>query len=436
MRGPARTTANGVMRILRTMLEWARMQYRDKKAQFRILGLNPVGAMFQETARNRETPCNGRIPEEKLGTVYRALHWQSAYARSPVARTAADWLQFRLLTPARTTESAQLRFGDIDFVGGRLVLPADVTENCYPYRLPLNDPLRELLEHRRTVYLAAHPGVAAPPAQAWVFDSPTSKSGRIRSCTHTLQHVGDLCGVKIKGHDPRRTFMDVAIECRIDDKARARLLGHGVDVTQKHYENNKRGLIEPMQRIGAYFKALQSEPAPVGTTCNAPEASPSSVACGEAQPPAMLATPAEKPAWPGSEAPRLRAWNALTVAELAQKVWEKPTTHLAQEFGGRTAAWEIAAKSWASSSRGRAIGPRWPTAIFRAGPRPPTRAPRRSEPCKPGRGPEHAGAPSRARAHAATKAIGLALPGALAGIASPRLYTDRVKASAAAQGSH
>ncbi|MFZ3120319.1 MAG: integrase arm-type DNA-binding domain-containing protein [Variovorax sp.] len=146
MRGPARTTANGVMRMLRTMLEWARMQYRDEKAQFRILGLNPVDSMFQETPRNRETPCDGRIPEEKLGTVYRALRWQSAHARSPVARTAADWLQFRLLTPARTTESAQLRFGDIDFVGDRLVLPGDVTKNCYPYRLPLNDPLRELLE--------------------------------------------------------------------------------------------------------------------------------------------------------------------------------------------------------------------------------------------------------------------------------------------------
>jgi integrase len=328
MRQPAPTTANNVMAMLRAVLEWARKKYRDQKGGYRILGLHPVDAMFEESERNSLEPRDDRVPTEKIGQVYRALRRQSIIGDKPVTRTAADWLQFRLLTPARRTESSQLRFGDIDFVGKVLVLPAQVTKNGYRYRLPLNEPLVELLEHRRDVYLSTHPGVAAPPDQAWVFDSPSNKTGHISGCERTLARISELCGVLVQGHGFRRTFMDVAIECRIGDRTRARLLGHGGGVTQKHYENNPHGLDEPMKLIGAFFLALQAEPPQASSTSNAPQASQASDTPGEAEPLAPT-----KPAWPREKSPGLQAWHALTSIELIQQVWTKPSAQVARDYG-------------------------------------------------------------------------------------------------------
>ena len=309
------TTANAVMRALRSLLTYARVMLEDSQGNCPILGINPVVAMHRLEPPNPVRARKGRIPRERLRAVWHGLEALRVRARHAASRAAASLEEFRLLSGMRPTESACLTWREVDFTRECVELPGQRTKNHRDHKLPMNAPMHKVLMDRRAVYLAAHPECTEPPPDHWVFESSRSKSGHVVSSSATQELVKALAGVHVMEQDLRRTFIDLATEAGIDILERQRLLNHKGGVLQTHYANNDAALVDPMRRIGAFFEAFEAA---------APDAKDAPTT------EAHLGWPKNKPR---PSEPHLEAWFSLSVADLASLVWEKPCTQVARDFG-------------------------------------------------------------------------------------------------------
>ena len=309
------TTANAVMRVLRSLLTYARRMLEDSQGNCPILGINPVVAMHRLDPPNPARPREGRIPRERLRAVWHGLEAVRVRARHAVSRTAASLEEFRLLSGMRPRESACLTWREVDFAREWVELPGQRTKNHRAHKMPMNAPMHKVLMDRRAVYLAAHPECTEPPPDHWVFESTRSKSGHVENSTGTQKLVKALAGVHVMEQDLRRTFIDLATEARVDFPERQRLLNHKGGVLQTHYANSYDALVDPMRRIGAYFEAFEAA-APDDKDAPTIEA--------------RLGWPKNKPRLSETH---LEAWLSLSVADLVSLVWEKPCAQIARDFG-------------------------------------------------------------------------------------------------------
>lgn len=289
--------ANKAMIYLRVLINFARDWYQLGDGKFSILEINPVALMLKSNSLNPKGARRGRIHKTQTRAVWQAMKQRGQVGATPDIRCAADWVRFRMMTGTRIEESRTLRYSYINWEDNYIEIP--ITKNHHPLWISMAPQMRELMEHRRALYVAQNPGQEVQP-DAYVFPSESSASGHITSARVALKRIA---GKNVAEYDIRRTFEDVATECRIDPDVRRMMLNHvNFDVHLQHYGYNPEATIEPMNQIAAWLDT----PAPI-------EASPSAAACT-------------------AELEGTRAWRSLGVRELDKLVWTLPATKIATVF--------------------------------------------------------------------------------------------------------
>jgi len=214
--------ANQAFRILRALLNYARAAYQhDGKA---VIIENPVSVLSETKRWNTIKPRSGRIPTNKIGVAWNILKsLREDPAQTVVGLTLADSICFLLLTGARWSEMANLKWDcvNLDDLSWRIPDP----KNRNPVTFPLSEITAKILSAR-------------PKNSEYVFPSRIGDGfGHIKDARGVLDKVSAVVGVRISNHDLRRTFRAVAGECNIEFYKTKLLMNHKLsgDVTITHY---------------------------------------------------------------------------------------------------------------------------------------------------------------------------------------------------------
>jgi integrase len=226
--------ANGTIRVLKALFNFAIEQYEDQKGQ-PVIHINP-------TKRLSKTGSLYEVrPRQSLLTPTQLKPWFDATLKLN-QETTRDYLHFLLFTGLRKSEASNMTWGNVDFNERTFLIPD--TKNKDPHRLPMPDYLEGLLKRR-------HFQSESP----WVFPSPITE-GPLKEPRTAVKRVVELSGIKFMVHDLRRTFATTAEKLDIPAYALKRLLNHKGenDVTASYIVPNVERLRAPMQLIADHFK--------------------------------------------------------------------------------------------------------------------------------------------------------------------------------------
>jgi integrase len=215
------STANGVMRALRAVFNYAIDRYPDVTA-------NPVrlkGQWFKEYERD------DHVSGDDLPKFFRAVN----QLENPVAR---DYLLLLLFTGLRREEAASLTWNDIDFAAKIIRLPAVRTKAGRRLDLPMSDFVFKLLQKRRELGDAV-----------FVFPA-TSASGHIAEPRHFLGLIEEATEIAVTPHGLRRTFSTTADYAGVNEPVIAAMLNHGqsATITARYIIKSAEQLRDPVQR--------------------------------------------------------------------------------------------------------------------------------------------------------------------------------------------
>lgn len=230
------TQANCVMRIVRTLFNFAIATYEDENED-PLIKRNPVLRLSQMRAWNKERARDRHVPLNKIKP------WMDAVL-TVSSQTMSDYLVTLVLTGLRKTEAASLEWSNVDLDSGFIYIPE--TKNGNPHQLPLTSLLTGILydrsKQRETEFVF--------PAQ--------SETGYITSPYKAIEAVTEKCGVKFSPHDLRRTTLLMAEHAGVDEFTRKRIVNHTfADVTGKHYSIKDPERLRPsMQAITDCFLEL------------------------------------------------------------------------------------------------------------------------------------------------------------------------------------
>lgn len=218
--GPAPAQANQGFSVLRALINYAIREYRKPDGS-PVITDNPVDVLYKKWAPLR--PRTSRIPDKKVGAVWKALdHWREfAYNRNSLA--SIDLIMFLLLTGSRLGEAAPLSWDRVNLDEGWWHLPDPKNRN--PVWLPLSSQALELLKTRQRV-----------TGSPFVF--PTwSKTGHIQDPRDMMIKVSEIAGSHLSPHDLRRTFTTIGVASCGIDLHKVELLTNHVPkgVTARHY---------------------------------------------------------------------------------------------------------------------------------------------------------------------------------------------------------
>jgi integrase len=213
------TTANATMRALRAIWNFAADRTPD-------LPPNPVRRLRRQ--------------------------WYPEPRRERIVRR--DHILLMLFTGLRLSESASLRWEDIDLIQRIIKVPAASTKAKRPLSLPMSDFVRDLLVARRAIGNAG-----------FVFPAP-GKAGHIVDPSFSLKTVAEASGIKVSAHDLRRTYVTVAESMDISPMAIKALVNHSVgsDVTSGYAIMTTERLREAAQRVCDKLKKLCGVVTPAG----------------------------------------------------------------------------------------------------------------------------------------------------------------------------
>ena len=229
--------ADGAMRFLRALLNFAQFQYEDPDGT-PPLPDNPVRRLSQTRAWYRVKRRTTYIKPDQLKPWFEAVLKlkEDPDKREPI--TAADWLLLMMFTGLRRGEAQRLRWTDVDLAYKTLTVRD--TKNHEDHTLPLSDYLLALLEARKL----------SDPEIEFVFSS-YGREGYMKDPRELLKRVVDTSGVAFTPHDLRRTFITVAESLDIPAYALKRLLNHKMrqDVTAGYIITDVERLRKPMQQV-------------------------------------------------------------------------------------------------------------------------------------------------------------------------------------------
>jgi integrase len=228
-------TANGAMRTFRNLYNFALDRTPDLPA-------NPVrrlkkGDWFSEEPKKPSS--ERRIPETKMAEFYAALR----ALPHPVQR---DYITLMLFTGMRRTETARLKWTDIDLANRIINMPAAYTKPKRAFSLPMSDVVHQLLVVRKQ---------GSDPA-GYVF--PGKSAGHhIVGVTAPLQAIAKVTGVSVSAHDLRRTFTDV-VQAAVGGNwlVMKKLINHSIkgDVTALYPEMMLEQMRQPVQLVADLMK--------------------------------------------------------------------------------------------------------------------------------------------------------------------------------------
>lgn len=182
--------ANSIMRIVRTLFNFAIANYEDEHENS-LIKKNPVNKLSQVKAWNREKARSRHIPLAKMRT------WVDAVLmlNSPTIR---DYLITLVLTGLRHSECAKLQWKYIDLTDRFLFIPD--TKNGNPHQLPLSNFLYELFAERRAQTSSEF---VFPGGRHRTKDSDTPMVSPYKA----IAQVRSTTGIPFSPHDLRRTFL-------------------------------------------------------------------------------------------------------------------------------------------------------------------------------------------------------------------------------------
>jgi integrase len=222
----APTLANRVLALVRKMLNFALDQ---EWVEANVAAKMPRPAV--EHSRTRV------LAPDELGTVWAWLERWPPDEADDRART--HWrlnraaLKLRLITAQRGGEVISMRWADLDLKGGWWTIPASVTKNALPHRVPLTSMARAILSELRS---------QAPETAEHVFAG-------IRGTTHRHRVLDGLKVTDLRPHDFRRTAASMMAAGGVSRLTISKILNHvetGVTaVYDRHsYDPEKRAALE------------------------------------------------------------------------------------------------------------------------------------------------------------------------------------------------
>lgn len=222
--GPA--TANLGMRVLRAIINFARVRFRFP----RQCDKNPVEYISSLRAWNRLKARKSYIKPHQMPSWFGAVLDLDQHC-------TRDFLLFVLLTGCRKSEALNLTWLDVDFKDESMVFRN--TKNGSDHHLPLSDYLSEMLARRKTL-----------SKSRFVFASGRLPDSPLKDWRRGHQSVTRQSGVSFTLHDLRRTFLTVAESAGIPMHVLKRLANHAEqDVTERYVISSVEGLRKPMQRV-------------------------------------------------------------------------------------------------------------------------------------------------------------------------------------------
>ena len=178
-------TANGLMRTLRIVLNFARD--RDPTVGTNAVSVGLRRSMYMD--RRRE----GHVSEDEL-----AEFW--AQAEALPSRTISSFIRLVLATGMRSHECRYLRW---EWVGANwITVPAEHTKGKRTLRVPMTTLVRMILAERRAL---------VSPEVPWVF--PARVAGR--PLQEPKKAFGQITVRRVTPHDLRRTYITMAREAGI-----------------------------------------------------------------------------------------------------------------------------------------------------------------------------------------------------------------------------
>ena len=210
-------TANYAFRLMRALFNYAQVKYEDSSGK-RLIERNPVSRLSELRIWHKEVPRERCLEFGQMSAWYQTV----THLRSDNAR---DFLRFLLLTGARRSEGAKLKWTNVDLIGGTMVFES--TKNHRNHRLPICRHLLDILKTRREQY----------PDAIFVFGK-TGKAPYILPECIKLK-VEKQSGVRFCPHDLRRTYASTADAIRIERPVIKRLLNHvDRDVTERYIRSH------------------------------------------------------------------------------------------------------------------------------------------------------------------------------------------------------
>ena len=241
--------ANQAARVLRALIAYAAATYRQPDGA-RIIADNPVDVLRERSVLWSVKARNNKVPIDKLGDWWGAVQdSRRDPALSTSSRSAADLVAVLALTGLRLGEARSIRWDQVDLDDRSLKLFD--TKNRSDITLPLADLVVEILQERqnRSVYVF-------PPR------SKGMKLPHLKDCRGHLQKLTEITGVEVTAHDLRRTFRDVARECRIELWRVKALMNHrqSNDVTLGSYTDleDVRYLRDDVNTIARFYETARA----------------------------------------------------------------------------------------------------------------------------------------------------------------------------------
>lgn len=238
-----KTTANCTMRVLKSLLNYASVAYEVDEVP--LIAVNPVKRLSDNRLWNKENVRYGRITVKQMPDFIATI--QRLAASGEANQTHADYLIFLLFTGLRKSEAAGLLWTDVDWKTGSITLAT--TKNGQPHCLPLSTYLLDMLRRRRE-----------DSTSAWVFPHRYG-CGPVAEPRDLINKITAQTGIKFICHDLRRTFIDMCVDCGLNDSTQKQLINHKPrDVTSQHYRNKQDPdqLRPAVQKVSEYILAIAS----------------------------------------------------------------------------------------------------------------------------------------------------------------------------------
>ena len=227
------------MRMLRSVLNFAKAVYGAS-----VLPENPVASLTAKRAWLRNNVRTDHLRTHEIKPFIDALRaWEN-----PVM---GAYLEFVLMTGARRTEAATLRWKDVDMKAG--VLTFKDTKNHTDRLMPITPRIGELLNAMKALKMGEY-----------VFAS-FGKSGKpthLSEPRKALAAANTVAGSAVTTHGLRRTFATVLESLDCPAYPLKALLGHSMksDVTTAHYTQISVERLRPWaEKFDQYLMRLAGE---------------------------------------------------------------------------------------------------------------------------------------------------------------------------------
>jgi len=229
--------ANNTMRTFRAIYNFANEIMDD------ALPVNPVKRLSNTRQWYKVARRQTLVEEADLAKWFDAVNKLD----NPTIR---DYLLLLLLTGARRTETASIRWEDVDMNCRKFVLLK--TKNGNPLYLPMSDAIYDIFRRRANLR-----------ESDFVFPG-TGKTGHLIEPRKQMAKVTEMTGIEFTVHDMRRTYAS-AIDGIVGYYELKRLLNHSVktdDVTAGYIIKQLEKLRPLMQRVSEHIMTLCLQPEP------------------------------------------------------------------------------------------------------------------------------------------------------------------------------